>query len=238
MMLRTSAALLLGMVLLASPAVAQMRATQRISGARLEALAAAKIAALPHSTRLAYRPAFGIADQTVDAGALRLLPGAPMTSPSYVNVPIAVRVNGRYVRTVFVGYHIIHYVQTAVAAHDLAPQTRIEAGDVRIGLVPNVGQNVNGTAVLIGRKTLSAVSAGNPVYVMQTRSVQVVKAGSTVIFILREPGVTLVADVVARTGGGLGDMVSVFNPSTNKTLSGTVVGPNRVELDLPSGMSQ
>jgi flagella basal body P-ring formation protein FlgA len=45
----------------------------------------------------------------------------------------------------------------------------------------------------------------------------------------------LTADVVARTGGGLGDSVTVYNAETNKLLSGTVTGPDRVELVLPGG---
>ncbi|MHB8144911.1 MAG: flagella basal body P-ring formation protein FlgA [Vulcanimicrobiaceae bacterium] len=39
----------------------------------------------------------------------------------------------------------------------------------------------------------------------------------------------------ARTSGGLGDQVQIYNPSTNKSLSGTVTGPGRVELDLSGG---
>ena len=57
------------------------------------------------------------------------------------------------------------------------------------------------------------------------------------VLIVHDDGVSVVADVVARTGGGLGDQVSIYNPQTNKTLSGTVIGPDRVELNL-SGDTQ
>ena len=70
-----------------------------------------------------------------------------------------------------------------------------------------------------------------------TKLISLVKAGNTVTLIVDNDGVRVAADVVARTSGGLGDEVSVYNPQTNKTLSGTVVGPDRVELNL-SGETQ
>ena len=59
------------------------------------------------------------------------------------------------------------------------------------------------------------------------------RSGSGVILIVRDGPVALTADVIARTDGGLGDEVTVYNAKTNKVLSGTVTGPNRVELQLP-----
>ena len=64
------------------------------------------------------------------------------------------------------------------------------------------------------------------------------KAGSTVVLIVRDGPVALSADVVARTAGGMGDVVAVYNPQTKKALSGVVTGPNRVELTLPAGASE
>jgi flagella basal body P-ring formation protein FlgA len=55
------------------------------------------------------------------------------------------------------------------------------------------------------------------------------------VLIIHDGGVDVVADVVARSSGGLGDQVALYNPQTNKSLSGTVIGPDRVELDLSGG---
>jgi flagella basal body P-ring formation protein FlgA len=62
-----------------------------------------------------------------------------------------------------------------------------------------------------------------------------VKPGANVVMIVHGDGVAVVADVVARTGGGLGDQVMVWNPETHKMLSGTVTAPDRVELDISGG---
>ena len=74
------------------------------------------------------------------------------------------------------------------------------------------------------------------VVVTQRTSVnELVKAGSGAILIVRDGPVALTADVIARTGGGLGESVTVYNAQTRKLLSGTVIGPDRVELVLPGG---
>ena len=179
----------------------------------------------------------GMPDQLVGAGAVVLVAQAPLVTPSFVNVPIAIDLDGRIARVVYVGYRIERFVQTAVAAHDLAPGSRLDAGDVTIARVPFSGHFSNGTNVLVGRRILGEITAGQPVYLDRTQTDQIVKPGATVIMIVRDGGVSLVADVVARTGGGLGDQVSVYNASTNKMLSGTVIGPDRVELNIDPGVT-
>jgi flagella basal body P-ring formation protein FlgA len=149
-----------------------------------------------------------------------------------VNVPIDLGVDGSFVRTVYVGYRVQQFARMAVASHDIVAGTVLDAGDVTMGRVPSFGRLGNGTDVLIGRKIISAVRKGQPVYIEATATNQIVKPGSSVVLIVNDGGVSVVVQAVARTGGGLGDEVNVYNPSTNKALSGTVVGPDRVELDI------
>lgn len=207
-------------------------ASQRIAGGRLAVLAARIARALPADPDASLVPAFTVPDQTVAAGSLTLHARPAMVTPSYVNVPIEVDVDGRQDRIVYVGYRVVRYVQTAVAAHDLAQGSVLGPSDLTMARVAYTGRRSNGTAVLVGRRISISYTAGQPISIDQTQVDQIVKPGSTVILIVRDGGVSLVADVVARNGGGLGEQVTVYNASTNKTLSGTVVGPNRVELDL------
>lgn len=226
----------------ASPACAQSfngfsGSTQRIAGKRFEQLARPVIANvhLPGDTALLL--AYPIPDQLVPAGALSLVVGSAMRNPVFVNVPVEIDVNGHFIRQIFVGYKVQTYVHTAVAARDLVPGTVLTNADVTIARVPFDGQRTNGSTVLVGRRVLSAIRAGQPISIEITQMNQIVKAGNTVVLIVRDNGVDVVADVVARSSGGLGDEVALYNPQTNKTLSGTVVGPDRVELDL-SGVNQ
>jgi len=225
-------ALLLAFAAAAAATGAQQRATQRIAGGRIAALAAHVAAALPADPDASLTAAFTVPDQTVSAGSLALLAHAAIVSSSYVNIPVEVDVDGRQDRIVYVGYRVVRYVRTAVATHDLVPGAVLESTDLTMARVPYVGHRANGTDVLVGRRVPFALAKGQPVYIEQTQAEQIVKPGSTVILVLRDGSVVLVADVVARSGGALGDQVMVYNPSTSKTLSGTVTGPNRVELDI------
>ncbi len=228
-----AAALVLAVLASGGPTVARAQtATQRIAGPRLEALAKPALARVHLGGDAELQRAFAVPDQIVPAGTLSLEVGSAIPTPAYVNVPITIDVNGRFIRQIFVGYRVQRFVRTAVAAHDLVPGSVLTASDVKMARVPWTGQRTNGTNVLVGRKILAAVRAGSPIAIEATQVNQIVKPGATVVMIVRDGGVAVVADVVARTGGGLGDNVSVYNPQTNKSLSGTVIGPDRVELNL------
>jgi flagella basal body P-ring formation protein FlgA len=127
------------------------------------------------------------------------------------------------------------YVETAVAAHDIAPGAVLSADDLKMARVPYAGRPGNGMDVLVGRRLQNAALKDQPITIEGTAVNQIVKAGSTVVFIVRDAGVSVAADAIARTGGGLGDQVFVFNPSTHKALSGVVTGPGTVELDISGG---
>ncbi|HZY97968.1 MAG TPA: flagellar basal body P-ring formation chaperone FlgA [Candidatus Baltobacteraceae bacterium] len=211
---------------------AQATETQRVSGTQFVALAKRAIGTVVLSGDSSLVQAAPVRDQIVPSGAVSLVVESPLATPTYVNVPIDVDVDGSFVRTVFVGYRMQQYVRTAVAAHDLVAGTVIAAGDLTTARVAWTGRLGNGTDVLLGRKIFVPFRKGQPVYIEETQTNMIVKPGSAVVLIVNDGDVSVVAEGVARSGGGLGDEVSVYNPSTNHTLSGTVVGPDRVQLDI------
>jgi flagella basal body P-ring formation protein FlgA len=216
--------LLLAVVLASGP--------QRVSGARIAALAEPVAHAVPIAGDAALIPLVHVPSQLVPSGMVTLQAGSALVTSSFVNVPVRICVNGTFVRNVFVGYRVQRYVRTAVATHDLVPGAVLTGADVEMRLLPYTGQPVNGTSALIGRKIVAAIRAGAPIYIESTQTNQIVHAGDFVVLVVDAGGVSVVADVVARTSGGLGDEVAVYNPQTNKLLSGTVVGSDRVELNL------
>jgi flagella basal body P-ring formation protein FlgA len=126
-------------------------------------------------------------------------------------------------------------VQTSVAAHDLPPGTVLAAGDLVTARVAWNGRPPVGADLLLGRRLMAATVKGTAVYVEATVPDTVVKPGQAAILIIHDGIVSLTADVVARTGGALGDTVTVVSPQTQKAIAGIVTGPNRVELTLPGG---
>ena len=212
--------------------MARAAVMQVLSGARFEALAAPISKGVRLEGDAALVQSYRIPDQVVPLGRVSLAVQSAIVTSSYVNVPVEIDLDGRFLRQIFVGYRVERYVETAVAAHDLLPGAVLTAGDLKMARMVFVGQRTNGTAALIGRRVISAVRSGAPIIIESTQTNQIVKAGNTVTLIVDNDGVRVAADVVARSSGGLGEHVSVYNPLTNKTLTGTVVGPDRVELNL------
>ena len=79
----------------------------------------------------------------------------------------------------------------------------------------------------------AVIPRGDIVYPELTAVNEIVRAGMPALLIVHDGPVRLAADVVARTSGGLGDYVTIYNPQTQRALSGVVTGPNTVELTLP-----
>ena len=211
-------------------------ARQTVAGARVVAIADRIVRDAVTGPDRSVAPAYAIPDQNIPAGDVALTAaGAPFVTATYVSVPVAIRVNGKLARTVVAGYRVTTYVQTAVAARDLAPGAVLADGDVALARVASNGRPAVGTDVLLGRKMNAAVAKGAPLYVEATAPNPLVKPGQAAILVIRDGDVALTADVVARTGGALGDTVTVVNPQTQKAVAAIVTGPNRVELTLPGG---
>ena len=210
--------------------------TQVVAGARVAAVADKIAHGLVSGPDRSVAAAFAVADQSLPAGDVQLAPaGAPFVSATYVGVPVAIRVGGKLARTVVAGYRVTTYVHTAVAARDLAPGAVLSESDLALARVASNGRPAVGTEVLVGRKLSSATVKGAPLYVEQTVPDTVVKAGQAAILMVRDGNVALTVDVVARTGGAIGDTVTVVNPQTQKAIAAVVTGKNRVELTLPGG---
>lgn len=218
-----------------APAFAWEPETQRVPGVTIAALANKAVAKLVDGVDHIAVPAFTVSDQVVRPGDVSLAPGAPQVTPSYINVPVRISVNGHVEKVAFVGYRVMATMLTAVATHGLNVGTLIGKDDVAMARVATTYRPAVDLESLIGRKLVTTVAKGQPVFAETTAVNEIVKAGQPCIFIVHDGPVALAADVIARTGGGMGDMVAVWNPRTNRALSGTVTGQARVELVLPSG---
>jgi flagella basal body P-ring formation protein FlgA len=215
-----------------SPAPA---ATQNVSGARIAEITDKLADGLVHDPDRAVVPAYRPADQAVPAGRIELTALAPLVYATYVAIPVQIAVDGRVAKTIMAGYRVQQFIHTAVAAHDLTPGAILGAGDLTPARVLSSGRPSVDVAALLGRKIRAATPRGAVIFVEQTMINELVKAGSGAILVVHDGPVSLTADVIARTGGGLGESVTVYNAQTNKLLSGTVTGPDRVELSLPGG---
>ena len=234
MMLLSALCALAGVPVAANADAGTLQMLQIVAGARVAAVADKIAHGLVSGPDRSIAPAYQVADQNLPAGAVQIAPaGTPFVSTTYVGVPVAIRVDGKLARTVVAGYRVTTFVRTTVAAHDLAPGAVLAKDDLVLARIASNGRPVVGIDALLGRKLSSATAQGAALYVEQTVPDTVVKPGQAAILIIRDGNVALTADVVARTGGAIGDTVTVFNPQTQKAIAAVVTGPNRVELVLP-----
>ena len=209
--------------------------TQNVSGTQISAVTDKLAGGLVHDADRSVVPAFHLADQSVPLGKVEITPLPPLVYATYIAVPVQLVVDGRVAKTVTSGYRVQQYIHTAVAAHDLAPGALLAEDDLTLARVLSNGRPAVTVASLVGRKVRAATPRGQEIFVEQTSVNELVKAGAGAILVVHDGPVALTADVIARTGGGLGESVTVYNSQTNRILSGTVTGPNRVELTLPEG---
>ena len=213
-------------------------AVQNVTGKSIAAITDKLAGGLIQDADRAVVPAFAVNDQAVPLGTVDVEALKPQIYATYIAIPVQISVDGRVAKTIMAGYRVQQYIHTAVAAHDLAPGAVLGSEDLTLARVLSNGRPAVDIAALTGRKIRAATSRGAVIFVEQTAVNELVKAGSGAILVVHDGPVALTADVIARTGGGLGESVTVYNSATNKLLSGTVTGPDRVELVLPGGETE
>ena len=211
---------------------------QIVSASRLMELADKAVRAVVNGPDREVRSDYKFTDQPVPAGKVTIDVQQSQYNPTYIAIPLTIDVDGKPVRTIFAGYRIVTFIHSAVAAGDLQAGTVLTRDNVTVGRVESNGRGPVDVAMLIGRKLNVAVGGGKPLYFEQTGINQLVTAGQPVVYILHDGPVAISADVIARTGGGMGQVVAVYNPTTRKALSGVVTGPGQVEFTLPGGEAQ
>ena len=231
--------LLAGLALPAQASAYGMPAeTQRVKGAQIAAVADLAAARLVDGVDRIVQPAFTVVDQMVRPGSVTIALGAAQINPTYITIPVKLSVDGQVEKTAYVGYRVLQTMVTAVSTRDLTPGVVLAKGDVTLARVPSTFRAPVEAEALVGRKVITTVPKGKPLFVELTTVNEIVKAGQPCIFVVHDGRVALTADVIARTGGGLGELVAVWNPQTNRALSGTVTAPGRVELTLPGNEPQ
>jgi flagella basal body P-ring formation protein FlgA len=128
-------------------------------------------------------------------------------------------------------------VRIVVPAHDIARGEAITESDLTFATVP-------GTALMAGTVTTFAavkdmearrmLHAGEALRTDDVRHAVVVTKGQTVTMLFHAPGVDLSAMGRAMGEGGVGDTVTVQNPSSFRMINGVISGPGTVTATGPA----
>lgn len=84
-----------------------------------------------------------------------------------------------------------------------------------------------------GREAVRNLAAGSVVRASDLVQPRLVRRGEPVTITIRSGGLAIATGGRALASGGAGDLVRVVSLSTNRTLDGTVEGPNAVRVVAP-----
>jgi flagella basal body P-ring formation protein FlgA len=94
------------------------------------------------------------------------------------------------------------------------------------------GRNVvTDYSAAIGLAARNTMPAGRMLHATDLMKPQIIQRNEMVTLVYRAPGITLTVRGKAAEGGAEGDVISVLNEQSKRTLQGVVAGPGRVVID-------
>lgn len=123
-------------------------------------------------------------------------------------------------------------IQTATLTRSLRPGEVIKASDLLAERRPKleVGADAIQSDMAIGLAAKTALRGGQVLRPADLTRAQVVQRNEAVTIVYQVPGVSLSVRGKALEAGAVGDVVSVLNAQSNRTIQGTVIGPGRITM--------
>jgi flagella basal body P-ring formation protein FlgA len=163
-----------------------------------------------------------------------VLEGADLvTGP--MNVTVRVLVNGVTWRSVFGAWDIQVWEQLPVLVRNLPAGTRVNSALFRIQrtVVPPGGVgSVLTPASMVGAIAMRGLSEGNVVVEGDVTRPRVIHEGDMVTLIVKKGSIRAEVMVIALETGSIGDTITVRRTDTGLELTGVIMAPDRVMLDL------
>ena len=113
----------------------------------------------------------------------------------------------------------------------------IKEADVLVERHPRAGVTrdvITDSEQVIGYAARNALQAGRPLRTADLMKPELVQRNETVTLVYEVPGIVLTVRGKAIEGGADGDVISVLNEQSKRTVQGVVVGPGRVVVSTGS----
>jgi flagella basal body P-ring formation protein FlgA len=128
----------------------------------------------------------------------------------------------------------IETVQAAVLTRDVERTEVLKSSDIVVERRPkaDVGPDAAVRDMAIGMQMRHPMRAGRPLRVADLAKADLVQRDQTVTIIYQTAGIYLTTRGKAVESGTEGDVVSVFNPQSKRTISGVVTGRGQVTIQV------
>lgn len=128
---------------------------------------------------------------------------------------------------------VVETAAVAVLTRGINRGDTIEPGDVAIERRPReqvTGDVVSAAELSVGRIARRAMAPGTPLRTTDLQKPEIVARNEIVTLVYEKPGMMLTSRGKALEAGGLGDSITLQNPTSKRTLQGIVSGPGRVSV--------
>lgn len=193
--------------------------------------------AMPHDPRdVAELSVPRLSDLTIPAGSrldIRFAAGERFVGPTVAEIVVAD--HGETVRAQKVTVRVDPFVRAWGVREELPRDHRLSPADLVALRLP--GASVPRDAItdpqhVDGAKVRRPIKPGEPIRGAWVEVPPLVKRGDRVRMIARRGGLEITASGEALDAAGRGESVRVKNPSSMKIVSGRVIGPGTVEMEL------
>ena len=121
-------------------------------------------------------------------------------------------------------------VRVLVPAHDIARGQVVSEADFTYTSVASTPMNgiITSVADVAGMETRRTLRAGETLRSEDLRRPVIITKGSMVTMVFEAPGIVLTGTGRALSGGGLGETITIQNPSSYRQITAVVIGPGQV----------
>jgi flagellar basal body P-ring formation protein FlgA len=128
---------------------------------------------------------------------------------------------------------LVETAETAILTRPLGRGEAVKSADVVIERKPKAdikGDAIGSLEQVIGLQARTALAAGQPLRQADLIKPERIKRAESVTLVYQVPGILLTSRGKAMESGSDGDVISVLNVQSNRTIQGTVTGPGRVTI--------
>ncbi len=146
---------------------------------------------------------------------------------------IALAVDGKPVQTVKVMAEVSATADVVTAARYIKPDETIQAGDLtlaRLQLPSVLHDYITDLDEAIGKRTVKPLRPDTPIRTSALAVPFAIKRGDQVTIEVKRGGLLIQASGTTKTGGQLGQSITVTNLDSGKEIRGKVVGPGLVRV--------
>lgn len=171
------------------------------------------------------------------AGNLQMDVQLPADRTYLGSFPVAVelKVDGRFVRRLWVKAAVTAYAQVVVTKRPLGRYQRISAEDIALTEL-EIGQGSSELMTrldqVVGKRTRRVVLAGAPITAALIEKAPIIRRGDIVTILAESGGLRITTMGEAKARGVEGERIEVVNLDSNKTIYARVLNPQTVQVDL------